>query len=288
MTAEERQNVISKAKVSVIDNRIRASVRKIARQMLQVSSSEKSQNPQNSDDIYYKAAQQILGLSYDSPLENDDEIALASIKALVSLEMDLQREGQAALSDLKDRQEELIQTIIKRANEVQQIQEDNLSSTSVAVSCSSNSSQDELPIADATIYVTLANLSYDKARLHQGGFETLKDSPREFRKDQEQFTRGLNELGIQRSEVRRYVDLSYEELKALLSDLKIEIIQNQGAGKKTLLIFHYSGHAVIRVNSTHIIINEEGEKFRFPLEKKLRALADLANSHVLSLLDCCR
>ena len=49
---------------------------------------------------------------------------------------------------------------------------------------------------------------------------------------------------------------------------------------------YYAGHGACD-NDTYLILDEEGGKM-FPLEKSLRVIADMDNTYVIALFDCCR
>jgi len=87
---------------------------------------------------------------------------------------------------------------------------------------------------------------------------------------------GARYLGA--TEFRRYENVSYEEFNNIIKDLQNELRDNQKAGKKTFVYFHYGGHG-IQDNFTYAICNasrplkeetkdatEKLPQVKFPLE----------------------
>ena len=60
--------------------------------------------------------------------------------------------------------------------------------------------------------------------------------------------------------------------------------------KKTCFVFCYSGHGGINSGYTEAVLNKEPGTLNstFPIEAKLRKLAEVKGSFVIGLLDCCR
>ena len=65
---------------------------------------------------------------------------------------------------------------------------------------------------------------------------------------------------------------------------------NLSQNKKTCFVFYYSGHGGIHSGYTEAVLNKEPStrNSTFPIEAKLRKLAEVKGLFVIGLLDCCR
>ena len=70
-----------------------------------------------------------------------------------------------------------------------------------------------------------------------------------------------------------------------MQDLTAKIYENNSANVKTFIFLYYAGHGAMVNGQTVFVLNE---KRNYPVEAQLRALAQLSNSYVVALLDCCR
>ena len=69
-----------------------------------------------------------------------------------------------------------------------------------------------------------------------------------------------------------------------MNQVEKQIKQNKKDGFDTLLFVYYAGHAAV-YDQTMCLLN--GEQHIYKLEKKLRRIAGLNGSFVISLFDCC-
>lgn len=106
------------------------------------------------------------------------------------------------------------------------------------------------------------------------------------RKDRFLFEHGANCLGI--SDIRHLRDPDRDELLRLFKRLTAECKASYAAGKRTAIIFMYAGHGIMSDMTFALMNTIDPKKMLFPIEKKVRQLAELQSTYVISLFNCCR
>ena len=88
--------------------------------------------------------------------------------------------------------------------------------------------------------------------------------------------------------MRELTNPSYAVLLKTMNDLYKECGRNHKAGERTFVMFQFGGHG-IQDNFTFVLCNTiERKKIAFPIEKKIRDLAEVPSCYVVALFDCCR
>ena len=132
------------------------------------------------------------------------------------------------------------------------------------------------------IWVIVANERYDEKRKFTG-YSELQDIP-EVRNDAVNAKNGFQGLGARPLDTHTIADADFTSLKELFRNLTQNLNANDAQNEKTMVFFYYAGHG-LQDNFTMAVLNEEKN---YPLEKQLRTLANVPNSFIVGLFDCCR
>lgn len=133
-------------------------------------------------------------------------------------------------------------------------------------------------------WIIVANEHYGELRKQAnfGGYQDIE----EVQADKENIRNGLIALGARETDIITLTDAPFKQLSNVMKELVADCNRFNSLGIKTLIFFYYAGHGAMQSGQSVCVLNET-RKF-FPIEKQLRAIANLENSYVIALLDCCR
>ena len=67
-----------------------------------------------------------------------------------------------------------------------------------------------------------------------------------------------------------------------------KVYENYEQGKKTFIFIYYAGHGEMDLFTFAMLNSDSKDKYRFPLERQIRALGKIEGAYVIGVFDCCR
>ena len=93
---------------------------------------------------------------------------------------------------------------------------------------------------------------------------------------------------MEEKDIREYRNVTRKKMSNTFTELYKECKVNSKAKEKTLVLFSYGGHGIQDGMTQALCSTTERKDIVYNLEAKTRMLAQISNTYVVALFDCCR